>query len=306
MQEHFRKRRDRALFEIEQRKPREQRQPVGYGAEFLGTNRSLAATGAMTTGSADGTMTTSTGGQMLSSGDPTSFFKHAIQKKALCGRPLLELLIADGDDFGIPPLRLVPGRYLEQLGRFPRSDEHEMVCSAVPVPLRPSHPTPKELLGSADAEGDDDSFGVTFVSHRWARPSAPDTEDDAQCRALIDYLNSDANPTKDTWRSHYFWIDWSSIDQDSPTEKEKMINALPIYLRCCNHFVALEWGDYWKRAWCRLEVAGSTLCDTRVVISEKTGAASSLPTSEVPAPGIFVKSLNLPDLGPFMTYDWAE
>lgn len=32
-----------------------------------------------------------------------------------------------------------------------------MVCSAVSVPLRPSHPTPKELLGN------DTSFGVTFV-----------------------------------------------------------------------------------------------------------------------------------------------
>lgn len=60
----------------------------------------------------------------------------------------------DGDDFGIPPLRLVPGKYLEQLGRFPRSDEHEVVCSAVPVPLRPNHPTASEILSD---------FGVTFV-----------------------------------------------------------------------------------------------------------------------------------------------
>ena len=48
--------------------------------------------------------------QVENSKDP--FLKNwrafaAIQKKALCGRPLLELLIADGDDFGIPPLRLV-------------------------------------------------------------------------------------------------------------------------------------------------------------------------------------------------------
>ena len=140
---------------MKQQKPRDQRQPLGYGAEFLGTTRSLATTAAGPMSRSTGS-TSSTGGSE-SSGDPTSFFKHAIQKKALCGRPLLELLISDGDDFGIPPLRLVPGRYLEQLGRFPRSDEYDMVCSAVSVPLRPSHPTPKELLGS------DASFGVTFV-----------------------------------------------------------------------------------------------------------------------------------------------
>ena len=136
---------------MNQLKPREQRQPVGYGAEFLGTGRSIAGTASL----ARSNGTTSNSGDSFV--DPTSFFKHAIRRKALCGRPLLELLISDGDDFGIPPLRLVPGRYLEQLGRFPRSDEHEMVCSAVSVPLRPSHPTSKELLGS------NTSFGVTFV-----------------------------------------------------------------------------------------------------------------------------------------------
>eukprot|EP01043_Picozoa_sp_COSAG02_P008684 COSAG02_NODE_283_length_25709_cov_24.523311_3_plen_155_part_00 len=136
-----------------QLKPREQRQPVGYGAEFLGTERSISATAGLAR--SNGTTSNSSSGESFV--DPTSFFKHAIRRKALCGRPLLELLISDGDDFGIPPLRLVPGRYLEQLGRFPRSDEKEMVCSAVSVPLRPSHPTPKELLGS------NTSFGVTFV-----------------------------------------------------------------------------------------------------------------------------------------------
>jgi hypothetical protein len=222
------------------------------------------------------------GGGSENCGDPTSFFKHAIRKQALCGRPLLELLISDGDDFGIPPLRLVPGKYLEQLGRFPRSNEHEVVCSAVPVPLRPNHPTPSEMLSD---------FGVTFVrcvcslslslslslsvcvcvcvcvcmcvctwpacqlqpreidcsiasagcSHRWAQSDAPDTLENAQCRALIEYLNSDANPTKDTWTSHYFWIDWSSIDQDSNAEKQKMINGTgTLQAAHCCHLASIE------------------------------------------------------------------
>jgi hypothetical protein len=284
--DHYRKLASRAMYEAEQKKPREQRSAVGFGAEFLGTSRALADVshgGSMTMSGMTSSAQSNGGGSDSGGGggvspvlDPNSFFKHALRKKALCGRSLLELLIAEGDDFGIPPMRLVPGRYLERLARFPRSDEQEMVIAAVPVPLRPSHPRPQELLGE-----DESQFGVTFVSHRWARAFHPDTEDNAQARALIEYLNSDANPTKGCWRDRYFWIDWSSIDQDSRSQKEAMINALPIYLRCCNHFISLEWSrDYWSRAWCRLEVAGSTLCDSRSLIAI-SGEVSELPSTEV-------------------------
>eukprot|EP01048_Picozoa_sp_COSAG05_P010293 COSAG05_NODE_895_length_6700_cov_14.354189_11_plen_118_part_00 len=49
-------------------------------------------------------------------------------------------------------------------------------------------------------------------------------------------------------------VDWSCIDQDDHANKEAMVKALPLFLRCCNHFVGLEWRDYWQRGWCRLEV----------------------------------------------------
>ena len=120
--------------------------------------------------------------------------------------------MADGDDFGIPPMRLVPGRYLEQLGKFPggwdnpealqgaeprgftcpgERNEQDMVVSAVTVPLRPNHPTGAELLKPEDRASE---FGITFVSHRWHAADQVDTDDHSQARALIGFLDSDANP----------------------------------------------------------------------------------------------------------------
>ena len=54
-------------------------------------------------------------------------------------------------------------------------------------------------------------------------------------------------------------VDWSCIDQDDHANKEAMVKALPLFLRCCNHFVGLEWCDYWLRGWCRLEVPNTPL-----------------------------------------------
>ena len=123
-----------------------------------------------------------------------------------------EMFVRTGDDFGIPPMRLVPGRYLEQLGKFPggwdnpealqgaeprgfacpgERNEQDMVVSAVTVPLRPNHPTGAELLKPEDRASE---FGITFVSHRWHAADQVDTDDHSQARALIGFLDSDANP----------------------------------------------------------------------------------------------------------------
>ena len=38
--------------------------------------------------------------------------------------------------------------------------------------------------------------------------------------------------------------------------KWRQVQALPIYMRCCNFFVGLCWGKYFERGWCRLELKG--------------------------------------------------
>ena len=48
---------------------------------------------------------------------------------------------------------------------------------------------------------------------------------------------------QDKWREQYYWIDWSSINQDDAAVRERQILAIPIYMRCCNSFVAIE-NDY--------------------------------------------------------------
>eukprot|EP01048_Picozoa_sp_COSAG05_P010294 COSAG05_NODE_895_length_6700_cov_14.354189_12_plen_453_part_00 len=136
-----------------------------------------------------------------------AFFEHAARAGALCGRALLELMLREGDSFGIPPMRLVKGAVLDVYKRFPRSSEEHLITHALPINSvdllgpSPQHSGSGGGGGAAAAA----SFGVHFVSHRWASGRAPDTTENEQATALLRYLDSEANPTKDTWRNQYFW-----------------------------------------------------------------------------------------------------
>lgn len=89
----------------------------------------------------------------------------------------------------------------------------------------------------------------------WAAPETADTAEHTQAGALITYLEQ-SGQWKGQWTDYYFWVDWACIDQDDAQLKARQIQALPIYMRCCNYFVGLAWGSYLERAWCRLEAKG--------------------------------------------------
>jgi hypothetical protein len=117
--------------------------------------------------------------------------------------------------------------------------------------------------------------------------TAPDSGDHLQDAALLAFLDSDANPATKPWRKSYFWVDWACIEQDDVSQRERMIKALPLYLRCCNMFIGLNAGAYWRRAWCRLEVVGSSAAESRIMLNGSfcEGSESSDGTAAAAASG---------------------
>jgi hypothetical protein len=148
---------------------------------------------------------------------------------------------------GAPRLRLVPGKILKRLRRFPRSDEREFHIEVDNTNVR-----------------DVTHSRIYFVSHRWAQSLAPDTRENSQAELLITWLDKE----HEEWDDFYFWIDWACIDQDDNDLKARQIEALPIYLRCCTYFVGIAWGSYWKRCWCGLEAVGFDITKKRVMLYE--------------------------------------
>jgi hypothetical protein len=92
----------------------------------------------------------------------------------------------------LPPLNLLAGATLAELGRFPRASEIEYVTTV-----------------SADNVADIIAGSIYFISHRWNSPESPDTDDNAQARLLIEWLDKEHGAQ--AWHGMYFWIDWSCM-----------------------------------------------------------------------------------------------
>ena len=167
--------------------------------------------------------------------DMDGFIECALACDMLFSQRLFTFLVLEGASFGIPPMRLIRGSVLADLGRFPRSDETEHV---IIVDVRQYAALEKPL--------------PHFISHRWASPDSPDTDDNAQAAALTAYLDK----SLPGWHDEFFWLDYACIDQDDAQLKRRQVQALPLYMRCSNSFIGLAWGCYFERAWCRLELKG--------------------------------------------------
>ena len=152
----------------------------------------------------------------------------------------------------VPPLRLLTGKALAQLRRFPRSTEREYVTTV-----------------SVQNVADIISGSIYFVSHRWDSPEHPDTSGNAKAQLLINWL--DREHGTNGWQHMYFWVDWSCIDQDNEELKLQQIHSLSIYLRCCTYFICIAWTDYWSRAWCGMEALAFDMTKKRVVLRSDTG-----------------------------------
>jgi hypothetical protein len=196
--------------------------------------------------------------------DLAGFIECAIATNMVFSQRFLCFLCVEGEvSFGIPPLRLVKGSTLAKLKRFPRSDEaaHIVVVKDLDTYNKLGCPLP------------------TFVSHRWGTLTSADTPDNQQALALLGHLDSFWGADK--WHDNYYWIDWACIDQDDPQVKWRQVQALPVYMRCCNFFVGLCWGKYFQRAWCRLELKGFRQDADRQLVMPEAAESRSVQYCEV-------------------------
>lgn len=168
------------------------------------------------------------------------------------------------------------GRLLGQMMvvHYPAFVAHE----AIP---RRSAKTPEANL-HVDAATLPEGAKVLFFSQRWLRPEAkhPDDEANTKYRSLVTAVEAwaaaEGVPTTDV----YVWFDFASIDQDDFTELMRGVNALGLYIACCDAFFSFEHDEYWNRAWCLSEqMFGDAVRLPRFVLS-LDGALSPLDTGK--------------------------
>ena len=173
----------------------------------------------------------------------------------------------------LPALMLLPGATLAQLGRFPRNSEREHVTTV-------SDANVAEII----------SGSIYFVSHRWNSEEQPDTADNAQAQLLINWLDEEHG--EGGWHHMFFWVDWSSIEQDNDELKTQQIRSLPIYLRCCTYIVCIAWKDYWERSWCGMEAVAFDMTKKRTVLTE--GGACDVLDNRAAAQALLVRDASRP------------
>ena len=67
----------------------------------------------------------------------------------------------------------------------------------------------------------------------------------------------------------FLWVDYHSVDQHGGVSQG--VNALPLYIQCCDAFVTIHHEEYWTRAWCLSEA----------LFGEKARAKRSFPAMYV-------------------------
>ena len=181
---------------------------------------------------------------------------------------------------GAPPMRVISWRKLAELQSIPRSHlGHAVSIPQAMAEVADSHAAagpplmrqyednpfggaavPEEFYPHLDSElGTVPRLNLVMVSHRWTRPhrdpalAHPDDEAGTKCKLLVEYGKREfASEAK---RETYFWIDFTSVDQDDPW---RGIQALPLYIsNCAGGMVVVASNEYEDRAWCRLEQVGS-------------------------------------------------
>jgi len=143
--------------------------------------------------------------------------------------------------FNIPSFMMVPVPELRKLGYIPRYSTRDVAGSArhgggtwKPVPVSELPP------GSV----------TVFLSHRWLGNGCPDDENGTKLRQALLVAEFVAEKHKIPVELVYLWIDYSVVDQSDPMPG---VQALPIYIACCDEFVYVHHDQYWERAWCLTE-----------------------------------------------------
>jgi len=169
------------------------------------------------------------------------------------------------NQLGGPRVKLVSWMTLRLLGRFPM------------LPTESEHILDAERLLEEYSRLQDDKGKVdgrvacfSFLSHRWERPSLgadahPDSESHKKAKALAKFGEFGTCPIFAPHHAfdYYFWVDYSSIDQVNPIQKELGVAKLCAYVAACIQMIMYnsDTVEYEPRAWTRLErMMGYTYC----------------------------------------------
>jgi len=203
---------------------------------------------------------------------------------------------------GLPRMRLLPGKILEELRRIPRSTEMD----------DDGKPYTVDALEMIEREGPDwtgrPKSIIAFFSHRWLRANfstlhggdvgwrssewqdainaeghyigMPDNPENEKARDLIAWMRwlTWRTSRETTFMSNYltqkckdvyFFIDWPCVDQTNPKEE---ICALPAFVSSCSLIASYFTDEYKGRAWCQAELLVSqAYCALPVVMCVPEG-----------------------------------
>ncbi|KAG2493063.1 hypothetical protein HYH03_008726 [Edaphochlamys debaryana] len=150
--------------------------------------------------------------------------------------------------FSLPPMAVVSIGQLRELGHIPRFSLQADAAADPAAPASASSPPfrPLPVDQALAAEGS----VVVFVSHRWLGRGCPDDDKGTKLRQVYAIAEHIAKHRGVRPEQVYMWLDYSVVDQSNPMPG---VQALPIYIACCDEFVYVTHSEYWQRAWCLTE-----------------------------------------------------
>ncbi|KAG2448448.1 hypothetical protein HYH02_006340 [Chlamydomonas schloesseri] len=174
--------------------------------------------------------------------------------------------LQDQAPFALPPMSVVSVAQLRKQGRIPRfyrSDSAKEMHGAAGEAATPEaaptttsataqQPQQQQSLHFQPLQVDELPPGavVVFVSHRWLGCGCPDDDKGTKLKQVYKIADHVARHRQVPVEQVYLWLDYSVVDQDNPMPG---VQALPVYIACCDEFVYVYHEEYWERAWCLTE-----------------------------------------------------
>ncbi|KAG2424532.1 hypothetical protein HXX76_014413 [Chlamydomonas incerta] len=169
-------------------------------------------------------------------------------------RAILRTLQAQAP-FELPAMSVVSVAQLRRQGRIPRysrMDSAKDMHDAAEAAAAATAPQPQPSLHFEPLQVDELPPGavVVFVSHRWLGRGCPDDDKGTKLKQVFAIADHVARHRRVSVDKVYLWLDYSVVDQDNPMPG---VQALPVYIACCDEFVYVYHDEYWERAWCLTE-----------------------------------------------------
>ncbi|GIM06512.1 hypothetical protein Vretimale_10811 [Volvox reticuliferus] len=148
--------------------------------------------------------------------------------------------------FCLPPMTVVSVAQLLAEGCIPRYSRQRESGG----PHQSTTSTSRPVYQPLTVDDLPPSAVVVFVSHRWLGRGSPDDDHRTKLKQVMAIAAHMSKCRGVPEKEVFLWLDYSVIDQDNPMPG---VQALPIYIACCEEFVYIQHDEYWQRAWCLTE-----------------------------------------------------